>query len=56
MATEAALNNLKNDEDGLNTKIKLAVKELPNMMDKGMAIAMRERLSYLKLLTHADAK
>ena len=53
-ATEAAMYNLKDDEASLNAKIELAIKELPNMMDRGLAVSMRERLHSLKRLAYSE--
>jgi hypothetical protein len=47
-AVEAAINYLKNDRIVAEQKIESAIKELPNMMDKGVGIALGERLSTLK--------
>ncbi len=47
-AVEAAISYLKNDSVVAGHKIELAIKELPNMMDKGVGIALGERLLALK--------
>jgi hypothetical protein len=49
-AVEAAINYLKNDRIEAEQKIESAIKELPNMMDKGVAIALGERLLKLKTI------
>ena len=49
LATEAALSVLKNDGETALLKIENAVKELPNMIDKGGAIALKEKLDLMKL-------
>ncbi len=50
-ATEAAMCSLKSDETTMNTKIELALKELPNMIDRGVGIVLREKLIQLKSVT-----
>jgi tetratricopeptide (TPR) repeat protein len=45
---EAAMSYLKNDRIEAEQKIESAIKELPNMLDKGVAIALGERLLILK--------
>jgi hypothetical protein len=47
-AVEAAMSYLKKDRIVAEQKIESAIKELPNMMDKGVGIALGERLSTLK--------
>lgn len=48
LATEAALLNLKNERAQTHAVVEAAMKELPNMMDKGVAIALGEKLDDLK--------
>ena len=48
LATEAAFNYLKNDFDTALLKINKALKELPNMMDKGVGVALENKLTQLK--------
>lgn len=48
LATEAAIALLKNEKELATTKIELAYKELDNMIDKGLAIALREKLNKLE--------
>jgi cation transporter-like permease len=50
LATEAALSFLKNDKETSRLKSDAAIKELPNMIDKGVAIALGDKLNYLKSL------
>lgn len=52
LATEAVLLQLKNDHDRANTAIDMAIKEIPNMMDRGAGIVLRERLIDLRNLHH----
>jgi len=47
-ATEAAIALLKNEKKLATTKIEVAYKELDNMIDKGLAIALREKLAKLE--------
>jgi hypothetical protein len=47
-ATEAMLLKLKNDTVAMQTKIDAALKEIPNMVDKGIAIVLKERLLEMK--------
>jgi hypothetical protein len=47
-ATEAALSVLKNDNETALLKIENALKELPNMIDKGGAVALKEKLELMK--------
>jgi hypothetical protein len=49
-ATEAVMCSLKGDETTMNTKIDLALKELPNMMDRGVGVVLREKLNQFKEL------
>jgi hypothetical protein len=46
-ATEAALSALKKDKETTLLKIKDAVKELPNMIDQGVAKALKDKLTIL---------
>jgi hypothetical protein len=48
LATEAALCVLKNDKETALSTIEAAVKELPNMIDQGSAVALKDKLSVLK--------
>lgn len=48
LATEAAIHKLKGESEGTVSKIKMAIDELPNMLDKGLAIALKERLLQLQ--------
>jgi len=48
LATEAALAMLNKDGELLSAKIAASLRELPNMMDKGLAIALREKLLQMK--------
>ena len=50
LATEAALSFLKNDKEAVILKTDMALKELPNMIDQGVAIALKEKLLILKSL------
>ncbi|MCE2997434.1 MAG: site-2 protease family protein [Cyclobacteriaceae bacterium] len=60
LATEAAFSWLKNDKSAFEEKYHDALRELPNMLDKGVAIALRDQLEELRnrapqyLTTHAD--
>ncbi|WP_155975669.1 M50 family metallopeptidase [Daejeonella oryzae] len=47
-AAEAAMSHLKNERETAFEKIKASIIELPNMMDKGMAIVLGEKLLVLK--------
>jgi hypothetical protein len=47
-ATEAMLLKLKNDTGAMQTKIDAALKEIPNMVDKGNALVLKERLLEMK--------
>ena len=47
-ATEAALGYVNNERDLVLLKIKNSLRELPGMMDKGVAIALEEKLLTLK--------
>lgn len=48
LATEAALANLSGDHAKRDEKIDQAFKEIPNMIDRGVGIALREKLVELK--------
>ncbi|RZK42408.1 MAG: M50 family peptidase [Pedobacter sp.] len=50
-ATEAAIAQLKNDYALASSKIEDAKKELPNMIDRGVAVALEEKLDSLKRRT-----
>jgi hypothetical protein len=47
-ANEAALNALTGKKELVNQKIEDALKELPNMMDRGVGIALKDQLLHLK--------
>jgi hypothetical protein len=47
-ATEAAIENLRNNKDVALAKIESAEKEIPNMIDKGVGVALKEKLQILK--------
>ncbi len=47
LATEAALSALTNDIGTADTKAKAALQQIPNMMDKGMGIALRDKMTRL---------
>jgi Peptidase family M50 len=47
-ATEAAMSYLKNDLEKTTSAIESAIKELPDMLDKGVAIALEEKMLNLK--------
>jgi hypothetical protein len=48
LATEAAMSYLDKDFNTMQTKIELALKEIPNMIDRGVGIALRDRLIEMK--------
>jgi hypothetical protein len=48
LATEAAISALKNEREIALLKIEASLNELPDMIDKGGAIALQEKLLYLK--------
>lgn len=48
LATEAALCVVKNDLGTAHTKATAALQEIPNMMDKGMGIALRDKMTRLQ--------
>jgi hypothetical protein len=48
LATEAAINFLKNEKELALSNIQGAQKELSNMLDSGLGIALNERLLHLK--------
>jgi hypothetical protein len=48
LATEVAIERLKNDTTAGLSKIEKALKDLPNMLDRGAASILRERLTILK--------
>lgn len=50
LATEAALCAVKNEPEKMLSTIDAAMRALPDMMDKGMATALAEKLSLLKAL------
>ncbi len=47
-ATEAAIETLKNNREVALSKIEAAEKEIPNMIDKGVGVALKEKLQILK--------
>jgi tetratricopeptide (TPR) repeat protein len=47
-ATEAVMLALQNDQEKSQQVIKKAIRELPNVLDKGMAVALHERLLTLQ--------
>lgn len=47
LATEAAFAFLRVERELMLNKIEAAMKELPNMMDRGLAVALREKLEKL---------
>jgi hypothetical protein len=47
-ATDAAMSYLKNDLEKTKSAIESAIKELPDMLDKGVAIALEEKMLNLK--------
>jgi hypothetical protein len=49
-ATEAAIVFLKDDKEVMQSKIEASLKELPNMIDKGLGIALKEKLESLRSL------
>lgn len=51
-ATEAAIQRLKNDDARMLITIDMAIKELPNMMDRGAGIVLHEKLIELKNRHH----
>lgn len=59
-ATEAALSWLNHDKTVFEEKYQAALRELPNMLDRGVGIALHDRLEELRnnapkhLTTHAD--
>ncbi len=48
LATEAAISAVNNDIGTAHTKATEALQEIPNMMDKGMGIALREKMLHLQ--------
>ncbi len=48
-ATEASISLLRDEPENVSSKIILATKELPNMIDKGLAVALEEKLNSLKI-------
>ncbi len=48
LATEAALFHLQNDRPQMDAAIDMAIKEVPNMMDRGIGIVLREKLIELR--------
>lgn len=48
LATEAAINLLNNNKELAINKIEAAEKEIVNMLDSGLGIALREKLSQMK--------
>lgn len=48
LATEAALSSLKSEKENTVLKIESALKELVNMMDRGIAVSLRDKLNQMK--------
>ena len=48
-ATEAAIAALSQDDALMQAKVGSALKELPNMIDQGLAIVLKEKLQELKV-------
>lgn len=48
LATEATICAVKNDFGTAQTKAKAALREIPNMMDKGMGLALRDKMTDLQ--------
>jgi hypothetical protein len=44
LATEAMIGKLKGEKEYSLSKSKMAMEQLPNMLDKGLAIVLKERL------------
>lgn len=53
-ATEAAINILKNENELALINLKAADKEISNMLDNGLGIALTERIQELKIKTTVD--
>jgi hypothetical protein len=54
-ATEAAMSFLRNDPEVARSKVDAAMAALPDMIDKGIALALKDRLIYLRdLLSRVD--
>jgi hypothetical protein len=51
LATEAAICAVKNDFGTAQTKAKAALREIPNMMDKGIGLALRDKMTDLQKKT-----
>ncbi len=49
LATEAAISSLKNEKENSLLKIENAVKELVNMIDRGVAISLRDKLNLMRI-------
>lgn len=47
-ATEAAISALKNEKDIVYPKIEAGLNEIPNMIDKGVGLALQEKLLHLR--------
>lgn len=47
LATEAAFSRLKNDTNTFKEKYHAALRELPNMLDKGISISLKDQLELL---------
>ncbi len=47
LATEAAFSRLKNDTNTFKEKYQAALRELPNMLDKGISISLKDQLELL---------
>ena len=55
LATETALAFLKNDSETALSKAEAALQELPNMMDKGVSVALKDKLIALKSAAQKQA-
>ncbi len=54
LATEAAIGLLKNENERAKEKIKNAFQEIPNMMDRGIAKVLTERLQLMREQVNRD--
>jgi hypothetical protein len=48
LATEAVLYFLKNDNETAKSKLNVSLSEIPNMIDKGLGIALKDRIIHLQ--------
>jgi hypothetical protein len=48
LATEAVLNFLKNDNENATSKLIASLSEIPNMIDKGLGVALKDRIIHLQ--------